>query len=65
MSITETFAHPSSYGITYVSLSNAGLQFESEAAVHLDDGSVQILRMPTRQSEKLTIQDAVCREQTA
>ncbi len=65
MSITEAFAHPSSYGITYVSLSDTGLQFESEAVVHLDDGNLQILRMPTRQSEKLAIQDVICRESAA
>ena len=60
MSITEAFTNTSSYGVTYVSLGDTGLQFESEAAIHLDDGSLLTLRMPTRQSEKYAIHDAVC-----
>jgi hypothetical protein len=46
--------------VTYVSLSDSGLHFESEAAVHLEDGSLLTLRMPTRQSEKLAIHGVVC-----
>jgi hypothetical protein len=60
MSITEAFSNTATYGITYVSLGDSGLHFESEAAVHLEDGSLLTLRMPTRQSEKLAIHSVVC-----
>lgn len=60
MSITEAFANTSSYGVTYVSLGDTGLQFESEATIHLDDGSLLTLRMPTRQHEKMAIHDVIC-----
>ncbi len=62
MSITEAFSNTSSYGVTYVSLSDSGLHFESEAAVHMEDGSLLTLRMPTRQSEKMAIHSLICME---
>jgi hypothetical protein len=60
MSITEAFDNTATYGVTYVSLSDSGLHFESEAAVHMEDGSLLTLRMPTRQSEKMAIHSVVC-----
>jgi hypothetical protein len=60
MTITEAFSHTNTYGVTYVSLGDSGLHFESEAAVHMEDGSLLTLRMPTRQSEKLDIHELVC-----
>ncbi|MBD9427665.1 MULTISPECIES: type III secretion system co-regulatory protein PtrC [unclassified Pseudomonas] len=60
MSITEAFGNTATYGVTYVSLSDSGLHFESEAAVHMEDGSLLTLRMPTRQSEKMAIHSVVC-----
>ncbi|MDD0841283.1 type III secretion system co-regulatory protein PtrC [Pseudomonas sp. Gutcm_11s] len=62
MTITEAFSSTNTYGVTYVSLSDSGLNFESEAAVHMDDGSLLTLRMPTRQSEKLAIHSLICME---
>ncbi|MBD9414999.1 hypothetical protein IB234_10550 [Pseudomonas sp. PDM16] len=62
MSITEAFSNTSSYGVTYVSLDDSGLHFESEAAVHMEDGSLLTLRMPTRQSEKMAIHSLICME---
>jgi len=61
MTITEAFSSRNTYGITYVSLDEGRLHFESEAAVHLEDGSLLTLRMPTRQSEKQAIHSLVCR----
>lgn len=60
MTITEVFNDRNSYGVTYINLSDSGLQFESEAAVHLEDGSLLTLRMPTRHSEKLAIHSLLC-----
>jgi hypothetical protein len=60
MSITEAFGNTATYGVTYVSLSESGLHFESEGAVHMEDGSLLTLRMPTRQSEKMAIHSVVC-----
>ena len=51
------------YGVTYVHLQDDGLQFESEAALQLDDGSMLTLRMLTRYSEMLAIHEAVCIQQ--
>ena len=48
------------YGVTYAHLLDGGLQFESEAVLQLDDGSMLTLRMPTRYSEMLAIHEAVC-----
>ena len=48
------------YGVTYVHLKDGGLQFETEAALQLDDGSMLTLRMPTLHSEMLAIHKAVC-----
>ena len=62
MTITEAFGNSNSYGVTYVSLSDSGLHFESEAAVHMEDGSLLTLRMPTRQSEKMAIHSLICME---
>ncbi|WP_373388536.1 type III secretion system co-regulatory protein PtrC [Pseudomonas alcaligenes] len=62
MSITEAFASRNSYGVTYVNLDDTGLHFESEAAVHMDDGSLLTLRMPTRHSEKLDIHALLCQQ---
>jgi hypothetical protein len=53
-------SNTATYGVTYVSLSDSGLHFESEAAVHMEDGSLLTLRMPTRQSEKMAIHSVVC-----
>ncbi|HSC83658.1 MAG TPA: type III secretion system co-regulatory protein PtrC [Pseudomonas sp.] len=60
MTITEAFNSSNSYGVTYVSLDESGMSFESESAVHLEDGSLLTLRMPTRQSEKLAIHALLC-----
>lgn len=60
MTVTEVFGSNNSYGVTYVSISDSGMQFESEAAVHMDDGSLLTLRMPTRQSERLAIHSLIC-----
>ena len=43
------------YGVTYAHLQDGSLQFETEAALQLDDGS-----MLTRHSEMLAIHEAVC-----
>lgn len=48
------------YGVTYAHLQDGSLQFETEAALQLDDGSMLTLRMPTRHSEMLSIHEAVC-----
>lgn len=60
MTITDIFASTSTYGVTYASLGESGLQFESEATVQLEDGSLLTLRMPTRQVEKMQIHDVIC-----
>jgi hypothetical protein len=48
------------YGITYVTLDDHGLYFESELAIHLDDGGLLSLPMPTEQNERLAIHHQVC-----
>lgn len=51
------------YGVTYVHIGEGGLQFESEAALQLDDGSMLTLPVPTRRSEKLVVYSVVCPQQ--
>ena len=60
MTINEAFSSTSTYGITYASLDESGLRFESEAAINLNAASVVILRMPTRQDGNLDIHEVVC-----
>ncbi|WP_286785014.1 MULTISPECIES: type III secretion system co-regulatory protein PtrC [Pseudomonas] len=48
------------YGVTYVTLSDAGLKFESEAALHLEDGGLMTLKVPTLHSERLAVHDLLC-----
>lgn len=60
MTISAVIDSSISYGVTYVSFSDSGLHFESEAALHMDDGSLLTLRTPTRQSEKLAIHALLC-----
>lgn len=48
------------YGVTYAHFDGHDLRFESEAALQLEDGSMLTLRMPTRHSEMLAIQAALC-----
>ena len=60
-----TMSNPASlplngYGITYVTLDDNGLSFESELAIHLEDGGLLALPMQTRQSERLAIHDQLC-----
>ena len=48
------------YGVTYAHLQDGSLQFESEAALQLDDGSMLTLRMPTRHSEICLLYTSRC-----
>lgn len=63
MTIGEVFSSPSTYGVTHARLDESGLHFESEAIVHLGDGSLLTLRLPTRQDEKLAIHALLCLQQ--
>lgn len=60
MTTTAVIESSNSYGVTYVSLGDSGLYFESEAALHMEDGSLLTLRTPTRQNEKLAIHALLC-----
>ncbi|MBM7059250.1 hypothetical protein JQX08_00885 [Pseudomonas sp. UL073] len=49
------------YGVTYASLEDDQLCFESELAFQLDDGSLLTLHLPTPNQERRAIQQAVMR----
>lgn len=48
------------YGVTYINIHDGNLQFESEAALQLDDGSMLTLRIPTLHSEVVAIHEVLC-----
>ncbi len=43
------------YGVTYATLDESGLHFESELAIQLLDGAMVTLKMPTHLSERQAI----------
>ena len=66
MSIIRHSAHAqlqashSTYGVTYASLDEDGLHFESQLSIQLDDGSLFTLRTATLQGERLAIHQWLC-----
>lgn len=48
------------YGITYATLADDGLHFESEVAIQLQEGPLVTLRMPTSLTERMAINQMVC-----
>ncbi|TWC28602.1 hypothetical protein FBY03_13527 [Pseudomonas sp. SJZ079] len=63
MNASQPIAEQNAYGITYVTLDGNGLRFESERVIHLTDGTLTTLKMPTQLSERLAIQQLVCDRQ--
>ncbi|SDL55133.1 type III secretion system co-regulatory protein PtrC [Pseudomonas indica] len=59
MSTAENLPLRNGYGVTYATLDETGLHFESELAIHLRDGNLLTLKMPTRQSEQRAIREAL------
>lgn len=47
------------YGVTYATLDENGLHFETELAIQLMDGHVVTLKMPTQLSEREAISQLV------
>jgi len=60
MGTNEIQPGSNTYGVTYATLDSTGLHFESEMAIHLEDGTLMTLRMPTHQSERLAIHEVIC-----
>lgn len=48
------------YGVTYATLDDTGLHFESELAIQLVGGPLVTLKMPTQLSERQAISQAIC-----
>ncbi|MES2820820.1 MAG: type III secretion system co-regulatory protein PtrC [Pseudomonadota bacterium] len=55
MQIATVVTGQNTYGVTYAHFDDDGLHFESELAIHLDDGTLFTLQTPTRQTERLAI----------
>ena len=53
------------YGVTYATLDESGLHFETELAIQLMDGHLVTLKMPTQLSEREAISQLVFREDAA
>ena len=47
------------YGVTYATLDESGLHFETELAIQLMDGHLVTLKMPTQLSEREAISQLV------
>jgi hypothetical protein len=63
MHANHPIAEQNAYGITYATLDGNGLSFESELVIHLTDGTLTTLKMPTQLSERQAIQQLVCDRQ--
>ncbi|AYC33241.1 hypothetical protein D3880_13180 [Pseudomonas cavernae] len=59
MTVAQNLSSPPAYGVTYASLENCELRFESELAFQMDDGSLLTLHLPTSPGERQAIQQAV------
>lgn len=63
MSFTQSIADQNVYGITYATIDEYGIHFESELAIHLTDGRLTTLKMPTQLNERQAIQQLLCARQ--
>ncbi|MDH1261399.1 MULTISPECIES: type III secretion system co-regulatory protein PtrC [unclassified Pseudomonas] len=63
MNAIKSIADQNVYGVTYASIDDSGIHFESELAIHLTDGTLTTLKMPTQLSERQAIQQLVCGRQ--
>ena len=63
MNAIRFIADQNVYGVTYASIDDSGIHFESELAIHLTDGTLTTLKMPTQLSERQAIQKLVCGRQ--
>lgn len=63
MSPAPSVSDQNVYGITYATLDEGGIRFESELAIQLTDGRLTTLKMPTQASEREAIQQLLCDRQ--
>ncbi len=63
MHASHPITEQNAYGITYATLDGNALRFESELVIHLTDGTLTTLKMPTQLSERQAIQQLVCAPQ--
>ncbi|MCY1277681.1 hypothetical protein D9M68_151440 [compost metagenome] len=61
MNAVQPLSSQHAYGVTYASLENCELSFESELAFQLDDGSLLTLHLPTPPGERQAIRQALGR----
>lgn len=50
------------YAVTYATLDERGIHYESELAIQLADGKLTTLRMPTQLSERNAIERVLCQQ---
>lgn len=65
MQTAQALSGKNVYGITYATFDESELRFESEMAIHLADGSLLTLQMPTQPSERQAIQQLLCERRIA
>lgn len=63
MSSSQLVSEQNVYAITYASVDQSVIHFESERVIHLSDGTLTTLKMPTQLSERQAIQRLVCGRQ--
>jgi hypothetical protein len=63
MSAAPSVVDQNVYGITYATVDASGIRFETELAIHLADGTLTTLKMPTRLSERQALQQLLCGRQ--
>lgn len=63
MSTAPSASDQNVYGITYATIDERGIRFESELAIHLGDGRLTTLKMPTQLSERQALQQLLCARQ--
>ncbi|MFI8481046.1 type III secretion system co-regulatory protein PtrC [Pseudomonas sp. NPDC078700] len=58
----ESITQQNVYAVTYATLDDRGIHYESELAIQLADGKLATLRMPTQLSERRAIEQVMCEQ---
>ncbi|WP_339488206.1 type III secretion system co-regulatory protein PtrC [Pseudomonas sp. EL_65y_Pfl2_R95] len=58
----ESITQQNVYAVTYATLDERGIHYESELAIQLADGKLTTLRMPTQLHERKAIERVMCQQ---
>lgn len=62
MITAKWFTEKNVYAVTYATVDERGIHYESELAIQRSDGKMTTLHMPTQLSERQDIQRLICQQ---